>query len=301
MRALVIGASGQVGAALAGALAARGHAVTGTYATAPVDGLSPLDLRDPGAVEAFVRSVAPDWIFCPAGATHVDWCEDHPDEAFGINVAGPLTAARAGRALGAGFVYYSSDYVFDGARGPYSEEDPPRPLSVYGKTKLEGEQAVLSEIPRALVIRTTVVYGPERQRKNFVYQLLQRCRSGERMRVPVDQLSSPTYSEDLAAASVALAERGAGGLFHVAGAAVLSRYAFARLACQVFGIDAAGLEPVPTAALGQRAPRPLQGGLRIEKVQRLLGATRLRPAEAGLRAMREALERTGELRDRTSG
>lgn len=300
-RALVIGASGQVGEALVSALTARGHAVTGTFATVPVDGLTPLDLRDHEAVESLVRAVAPDWIFCPAGATRVDWCEDRPNAAFELNVTGPLTAARAGRALGAGFVYYSSEYVFDGVRGPYGEDDPPRPLSVYGKTKLQAEQAVLSEIPRALVIRTTVVYGPERQRKNFVYQLLQRCRSGARMRVPVDQLSSPTYNEDLAAASVELAERGAGGLFHIAGADVLSRYAFARLACQVFGVDAAGVEPVPTASLGQRAPRPLQGGLRIEKAQRLLGATRFRPAEAGLRAMRAALERTGELREVASG
>jgi len=297
VRALVIGASGQVGGALVNALTARGHAVAGTYATVPVDGATRLDLRDHGAIEPLVRAVAPDWIFCPGGLTHVDWCEDHPEEAIQINVTGPLMAARAGRALGAGFVYYSSEYVFDGERGPYGEEDPPRPLSVYGKTKLQAEHALLSEIPRALVIRTTVVYGPERQRKNFVDQLLQRCRSGERMRVPLDQFSSPTYNQDLAAASLELVEREARGLFHVAGAEVLSRYSFARLACQVFGVDASRVEPVPTASLRQRAPRPLRAGLRINKARRLLGPPLLRPAEAGLRAMREALERGEEPRE----
>jgi len=290
MRALVIGASGQVGGALINALTARGHAVTGTYATVRVDAATQLDLRDHGALERLIREAAPEWIFCPGGLTHVDWCEEHPDEAFQINVAGPLVAARAGAGVGAGFVYYSSEYVFDGERGPYREEDPPRPLSVYGKTKLQAEQAVLAEFRRALVIRTTVVYGPERQGKNFVYQLLRRCRVGEAVRIPRDQVSSPTYNEDLAAASVELAERDVPGLFHVAGADVLDRYAFARLACQIFGVDASRMEPVTTASLKQPAARPLRGGLRIGKAQGLL-TTALRPAEAGLRAMRAALER----------
>jgi dTDP-4-dehydrorhamnose reductase len=275
---------------LVNALTARGHTVTGTYATVPVDGATPLDLRDHQALERLIREATPDWIFCPGGLTHVDWCEEHPDEAFQINTAGPLAAARAGAALGAGFVYYSSEYVFDGERGPYGEQDPPRPLSVYGKTKLRAEQALVAEISRALVIRTAMVYGPERQGKNFVYQLLRRCRIGDAVRIPVDQLSSPTYNQDLAAASVELAEREMLGVFHIAGADLLNRYAFACLVCRVFGVDASRVEPVTTAALGQRAPRPLRGGLRSAKALSLLAAP-LRPAEAGLHAMRDALER----------
>ncbi len=300
MRTLVIGASGQVGGALVNALTAHGHAVTSTYATFPVDGATPLDLRDHQALERLIREAAPDWIFCPGGLTRVDWCEEHPDEAFQINTAGALVAARAGATLGAGFVYYSSEYVFDGERGPYGEKDPPRPLSVYGRTKLQAEQALLAEIPRALVIRTTVVYGPERQGKNFVYQLLRRCQLGETVRVPVDQLSSPTYNQDLAAASLELAEREMLGLFHIAGAEILDRYAFACLACRVFGVDASRVEPVMTAGLNQRAPRPLRGGLRIDKALSLL-VTTLRPAEAGLRAMRDALERGEERSERAPG
>lgn len=289
MRALVIGASGQVGGALVKALGARAHAVTATYATVPVAGAVPLDLRAREAVERLIRDATPDWIFCPGGLTHVDRCEDHPDEAFEINVMGPLAAARAGAALGAGFVYYSSDYVFDGERGPYREDDPPRPLSVYGKTKLEAERMILQEIPRALVIRTAVVYGPERQEKNFVYQLLRPSRAGETIRAPMDQRSSPTYNQDLAGASVELVEQGASGLFHVAGPEVLDRYAFARLASRIFGVDPSRVEPVTTASLNQRAPRPLRGGLRIDKVLSVV-PTPLRAAEAGLRAMRQALE-----------
>ena len=148
---------------------------------------------------------------------------------------------------------------------------------------------MLGEVEPALVVRTTVVYGPDRQGKNFVYQLIRNCRSGQGMRIPSDQVSSPTYNADLAQASVELCERDQRGVFHLAGDGVLDRFAFAKLACDVFGLDAARLTPVSTAALGQKAPRPLKGGLRIAKAQALL-RTPLRSPEAGLRAMKAALE-----------
>jgi dTDP-4-dehydrorhamnose reductase len=290
MRALVIGASGQVGGALLEALRARGHEAVGTYAHNPAEGLAPLDVTDRAAVGRAVSQARPDWVLCPAGLTHVDYCEEHPAEAFAINRDGALhTAREAGRA-GAGFVFYSTEYVFDGERGPYTEEDEARPLSVYGRSKWEGERAVLAEMARAVVVRTTVVYGPDRQEKNFVYQLMRNCRSGQGMRIPADQVSSPTYNEDLAQATVELCERDLGGVYHLAGDGVLDRFAFARLACEVFGLDPSYLTPVATAMLGQKAPRPLKGGLTIAKARGVL-ATPLRSPEAGLRAMRAALER----------
>lgn len=289
MRALVIGASGQVGAALLQAFRARGHHAAGTYAHHPADGLTALDITDRAAVERAIEDARPDWVLCPAGLTHVDRCEEHPDEAFAINRDGPLAAARLARRAGAGFVFYSTEYVFDGERGPYAEEDPARPLSVYGRSKWEGERAVLAELERAIVVRTTVVYGPDRQEKNFVYQLIRNCRGGQPMKIPADQVSSPTYNADLAWASVELCERDLRGVYHLAGDGVLDRFAFARLACQVFELDPSRLTPVATAALGQKAPRPLKGGLLIAKARAAL-LTSLRSPEAGLRAMRLALE-----------
>jgi dTDP-4-dehydrorhamnose reductase len=293
MRALVIGASGQVGAALLTALAARGHAATGTYAHSAADGLASLDVTDTAAVERAIAQARPDWVFCPAGLTHVDRCEDHPDEAFAINRDGPLGAARAAIRLGAGFVYYSTEYVFDGTAGPYAEDDKANPISIYGRSKWEGERAVLDLGGRVVVVRTTVVYGPDRQEKNFVYQLIRNCRSGQGMRIPGDQVSSPTYNVDLADACVELCERGLGGVYHLAGAGVLDRFAFARIACQVFALDSSRLQPVTTADLGQTAPRPLRAGLAIGKAQANL-KTRLRGAEEGLWAMRQALEAAGQ-------
>lgn len=288
MRAVVVGGSGQVGAALARVLSARGHAVVATHHRVPQPGTRALDLLDAAAVGALIGEVAPDVVFCPAGLTHVDYCEDHPEEAFRANAEAPAAAARAAAARGARFVFFSTEYVFDGAAGPYAEDAPVRPLSAYGRSKAEGERAVLAADPRALIIRTAGVYGPEPQGKNFVYQVLRRAAVGEPVRLPADQFSTPTYNADLAAAAVALVERGVAGVVHVAGPTVLDRHAFARLVCEVFGLPADGLVPVPTAALGQRAPRPLRAGLQIDRCRRLLGLAPLEPA-AGLRAMRAAL------------
>ncbi|MGH7645331.1 MAG: SDR family oxidoreductase [Gemmatimonadales bacterium] len=290
MRALVIGASGQVGAALLTTLRARGHEARGTYGHNAAPGLDPLDLTDHAAVARAVAAARPDWVFCPAGLSHVDYCEDHVEEALAANRDGPEAAARAAESAGAGFVFYSSDYVFDGVAGPFSEDDTPRPLSVYGRSKHEGEGAVLAACRRAVVIRTSVVYGPERQEKNFVYQLIRACRAGQGFRPAVDQHASRSYSPDVAAASVELCERGLLGLWHVAGSEVLDRYAFALLICREFGLDVSRLTAVTTAALGQKAPRPLDGGLRVAKAQARL-TTRLRGPAEGLHAMREALER----------
>lgn len=288
MRALVIGASGQVGASLLTVLRARGHERQGTHGAHPVPGLAPLDLTDHAAVERLIASSRPDWIFCPGGLSHVDYCEDHADEAFAINRDGVRAAARAAEATGAGFVFYSSDYVFDGVGGPFSETDAPRPLSVYGRSKWEGEQAVMTACRRAIVIRTSVVYGPEGQEKNFVYQLLRACRSGQGFRPAVDQRASPSYNPDVAAASVELAERELLGLWHVAGSETLDRYAFARLVCREFALDGSKLTPVKTAELKQKAARPLDGGLDVRKAQAVL-RTPLRGAAEGLAAMHREL------------
>ncbi|MGH7393667.1 MAG: dTDP-4-dehydrorhamnose reductase [Candidatus Rokuibacteriota bacterium] len=289
MRALVIGASGQVGAAIARRLAARGATVTGTHGRVARPDTRPLDLTDTAGVARLVAETAPDWIFCPAGLTAVDYCESHADEAFAVNRDAPAAAARAAARAGAGFVYFSTEYVFDGAGGPYGEDDPVHPISVYGQSKLEGERAVRAANPRALVVRTTVVYGPEPQGKNFVYQLLARGRRGEPMRAPGDQRSSPTYNEDLAAATVEAAERGLDGVLHLAGPEVMDRHAFALLVCRAFGLDAALLQRVTTDELGQPARRPLDAGLRIDRARARL-TTALRGPKEGLKAMRAALE-----------
>ncbi len=291
-RILVIGGSGQVGSALCRAAMAAGHEVVATAFANPSPGQSLLDIADVAAVRTFVLDARADWVFCPGGMTNVEACEERPDEARRVNVEGPLAAAQASIEAGCGwFCAFSSEYVFDGADGPYAEGDPVSPLSVYGQTKLEMERSLLALPFPILAVRTTVVYGHEPQGKNFVCQLLRAAREGRTLPAPADQRSSPTYNEDLASALLELAARRATGLLHVAGPEVLARSDFARLACEVFGLPLKTFRPVATAELHQKARRPLRAGLKVERALGMLERTRLRPPREGLSAMRAALER----------
>ena len=291
MRTLVIGASGQVGAAIADRLTARGHTVVGTHHRVVQPDTRALDLTDTIATERLIAETEPDWVLCPAGLTHVDYCEDYPDKAMAVNRDAPAAAAQAAAKRRAGFVFFSTEYVFDGTGGPYAEDDPINPLSVYGLSKLQGERHVQAENTRAVIIRTTVVYGVERQGKNFVYQLLRRIRSGEPVHVPCDQVSTPTYNLDLAAATVELIERDVCGITHLAGPELIDRYAFALEVCAAFGLDPNVIKPVDTPTLAQRARRPLRAGLSTDRARALLDAPLQAPREA-LADMRKALERS---------
>lgn len=289
MRALVIGASGQIGGHLLAQLRAAGHLAIGTYASSPADGLVQLSLGDDAALAAALGDVRPEVVLLPAGWTWVDGNEDDPARSRRENFEQPLRLARRCRDAGALFVTYSTDYVFDGAAGPYGEDDRPNPLSVYGRAKLEAEEALRAEVPEHLILRTTTVFGPERQGKNFVYQLLRRAAKGERMVVPSDQWATPSYGPDVAAATLALVEQGARGTWNVTGPDVMDRVALARLACRVFGFDPDQVvEPRTTAELKQKAARPLRGGLTTDKL-RAAGIT-MRPTEQALHAMKVEVE-----------
>jgi dTDP-4-dehydrorhamnose reductase len=291
LKVVVIGASGQVGGAITTRLRESGHDVVGTHHRVPQPDTRPLDVTDLVATERLVAEVDPAWVICPGGLTAVDYCEDHRDEAMAVNRDAPAAAARAAARRGAGFVYFSTEYVFEGTSGPYAEDDPVNPLSVYGLSKLEGERRAVVENPRTIVIRTTVVYGAERQGKNFVYQVLRRAQAREPIRVPGDQISSPSYNVDVAAATVELIERDFRGILHVAGPAIMDRHAFALEVCRAFELDAGLVESIDTESLGQRARRPLRAGLTVDRAQGLL-RTPLRAPREALADMRRVLEAT---------
>ncbi len=284
-RALVIGASGLVGGALARTLEAEGWAVVGTAHTRTQSGLRVLDLADARAVSDAVASVAPHVVFLAAAFTNVDACEDDPARARRVNVDGPRAVAKACHAIGAELVFYSSEYIFDGTAGPYREADATNPVNVYGETKLEAERAIEASGVEALIIRTTGVYGWDRTSKDFAMQLWQRVSAGEVLRVPSDQVSTPTLVDNLAEISVRLVELGLGGIVHVAGRDRISRADFARRLVSTFALDGALIHAVPTAELGQRARRPLSGGLLTERMLGLLG-TEAMPLDEALKRVR---------------
>lgn len=280
-RALVLGASGQVGAELVRQLGpAALPSARGLLSPARLS----LDLHDaaedPSLLDAILAEHNITAVYCAAGATDVERCESDPAWAAAANHLGPLALARAARHIP--FVFFSTDYVFDGHEapgtppGPYVETAPTNPLSIYGRSKLLGEQAILDAHPSALIVRTTTVFGHDPQRKNFLYTLQRLLSAGTPMRVPTDQISTPTYNPDLAHATIALVEACATGVFHVAGPDIFSRYEFARLAAGILGLNASLIQPVTTAELNQRARRPLKSGLRIEKLLNTLPGLRMR-------------------------
>jgi dTDP-4-dehydrorhamnose reductase len=286
-RILVLGATGQLGAALCRQL---GPAAIPAARNPPSPGWITLDLNT--LVESPHESVAElvsahrlTAILCSAGATDVERCEsDHP-WADAANHLGPLALARAAAHARIPFVFYSTDYVFDGTAanpGPYRESAPTDALSYYGRSKLAGETAILAANPSALVLRTTTVYGPDPQGKNFLYTLRRLLSSGQSMRVPTDQLATPTYNEDLASATLALLRGGHTGLFHAAGPEMLARIDFARLACRLLALDPSLLIPLTTPELNQRAARPLIAGLDSTLLTTTLGRPSFRTPEQGI-------------------
>ncbi len=271
MRALVIGASGQVGGALLRLLGERGEPVVGTYRSRPMPGLEPLDVTDADAVRELVERSRPQIIYLPAALTAVDYCETHPDEAWRSNVEAPASVARAAAAARAKLVFYSTEYVFDGRAGPYSEDDPINPLGAYARSKAEGERAVQAASSDVLIVRTTVVYGWDPNSVNFAMQVWNRLSAGEAMRVPSDQISNPTLIDFLTEATVQLVDHDVRGIVNVVGRDRVPRSEFAVRLARALGLDERLIEPISTAELQQLAPRPLNAGLRTEKLAGLLG------------------------------
>ena len=271
-KVLVIGASGLAGGALMRALRGAQIDAMGTYAKFPTPGLESLDITDSVRVRECIARHRPAAIFLTAALTHVDYCEDHPDEAFAINVEGPRAVAQAAGAVGARVIFYSTEYVFDGKAGPYDEEDHPSPLSVYGRTKLAAERAICDVVENTLILRTTVLYGWDSNSKNFAMQVYHKVRAGERMTIPLDQFGNPTLAEYLAEVSLTLAQREARGVVNVVGADLMARSDFALALVKLFGGSPDLIVPVTTESLRQKAPRPLRGGLKTAKLEGLLGS-----------------------------
>jgi len=309
VRLLVTGSNGLLGTKLLAAVLSRSDvqpvaASRGPCANAYLGDFPflPLDVTDAARVRAVVAEAAPDVVVHTAAMTDVDGCERAPEAARAINVAGTANVADACAQQGARLVHLSTEYVFDGRAGPYGEDDPPNPLGVYARTKLDSEREVAARCPRWAVARTTVLYGyAPNVRPNFVLWLLDQLARGRRVRVVADQIGSPTLADNLAEMVVALAIAGARGVYHTVGASRLDRYAFARLAAEVFGLDADLIEPVTTAELRQPAPRPLAAGLSVARFQHDFPGVRVLTAREGLERLHAQLAAAGRLPTPPSG
>ena len=271
---VVIGATGQLGTDLQPAL--QGLRVTGLAH-------GELDVCEPVQAAGRLRDLKPDVVINTSAFHKVDVCEDEPEASFAVNATGAYTLARLARELDFTLVHFSSDYVFDG-RGqvPYREHDLAVPLSVYGVSKLAGEDLVRAFCPRHFVIRTTGLYGvagASGKGGNFVETMIRLGKAGA-VRVVDDQVMTPTATADLAGAVAALLAREGQpgvdyGLYHITSAGQCSWYFFAKTIFEQCGMDVA-LSPITTAQSGSKATRPAFSVLDHGKWMRA-GFAELRP------------------------
>jgi dTDP-4-dehydrorhamnose reductase len=276
LRVAVIGSTGQLGQDLMRVFG--GEAVGFAH--------EDLDVTDKESVVSAVRSVEPEWVLNTAAFHRVDDCEVDPALAFAVNATGALNVARAAAEVGSGVAFYSSDYVFGGQdreRGyPYEEEDSTHPLSVYGTSKVAGEQLIMQANARHLVVRSAGLYGTATSRKGWTFPelMLNKARAEGALRVVTDQVLSPTFSADLAQKTKELIEQEAIGLFHLTNAGECSWFEFARGALELAGVEAK-MEQISTEQMQQRARRPSYSALASARLE-AVGLKPLRPWKEAL-------------------
>ena len=264
-RPLITGGSGQLGSALGAVLSASFPA---TVCSTRLE----IDVTDYDRVVTELDRLEPTVVVNCAGCTDVDGCESDPPTAFQVNRDGAANLARATRLVGARLIHISTDFVFDGRQTrAYREGDPPAPLSVYGRSKREGEKAVQDAYPDALVVRSSWVFGG--LSGGFVNAILARARRGETLRVVDDQIGGPTGRFDLARAIERLLQIPATGILHFANAGRCSRHAFARAIVDAAGLHGIEVQAMPTEPQPGRAVRPACAVLDTGRYQALTGAS----------------------------
>jgi dTDP-4-dehydrorhamnose reductase len=261
LRILVLGAQGQLGSELVKTLSPS-HQVVGKD-------IGDFDITERDKVLAAVESVGPAWVVNAAAYTRVDTCETEAQKAFAVNGSGPRHVAEACKVCGARLLHVSTDYVFDGRKeGPYDEEDPPNPLSVYGHSKFKGEEEVRRTFNDWVLVRTSWLYG--KRGHNFVATVLGAVEERRDLKVVDDQRGCPTSAVDVSEAVRALLEGDHRGLFHAANSGSCSWYELASHVVSLVG-GSISVRPITAAQLGRPAGRPSNSVLNCQKFTRVTG------------------------------
>ncbi|MDD5111138.1 MAG: SDR family oxidoreductase [Candidatus Altiarchaeota archaeon] len=269
MRILVTG-SGLLGSCM-GLSYGKAHETTATYNRHPISidgcGTEKLDICDAGAVEKIVSLTKPDIVFHTAANVDVDYCESHHEEAHAINAEGAANVAKACEKSGAMLVYISSDFVFDGKAGNYSEKDKINPINYYGQTKLEGEKAAMRECPDALIVRTSIYGLNPHGRNSFATWVTSSLSSGREIKVFNDMYFTPILTNSLAGILLSMAKSGASGIYNVAGVSSISKYDLALKVADAHGLDKNLIKPNSWRDAEFKAPRPVDVSLDCSKAR----------------------------------
>ena len=248
-----------------------------------------LDITDSADVNEMIKREKPGVIVNAAAYTNVDGCEENKEECWKVNVESVENLAKASRKINTKLIHISSDYVFDGIGGPYSEEDKPAPTTYYGKAKLASENMIIGSKAKYAIIRTNVLYGYAYPAKaSFVRWVIDELSNGNKIRVVNDQYNNPTLANDLAACILRIIQLDAEGMFNYAGSDYLSRFEFAQKISDKFNYSTELIFPTSTEELGQLADRPKKGGLRTEKARDTLGL-KILGIDHGLEVMKQEM------------
>ena len=270
MRILITGAFGQLGHALQSILSKKSNyelICTGRKVKKGQEGI-PLDIRNQVALKELINTTAPDILINLAAMTNVDACELNPKLAGEINVAGLEHICDSFKGK---IIHLSTDYVFDGTSGPYKEDDPLNPISVYGKTKLASEHILLEKDIKNLVIRGNVLYDySPHTSASFLNWVVSSLKGNQEIKVVEDQFNNPTWTRSMSDIIELSIENDLEGIIHWGDSVHISRFEFAKLIAKKFSLNESLIKPVLTSELNQPARRPLQSGLSTEKLVNML-------------------------------
>lgn len=252
-----------------------------------------MDLSNQTEIRKTINSLNPELIIHAAAATNMEWCEENPSSAFKINSEATKIISEEAKKLGAKVVYISTDFVFDGKKGNYNEEDKPNPLNIYGESKLGGEEAIL-KAKSGLVMRSNM-YGidPFPEKQSFTSFIINNLKSRKEIVAADDQICSQIFADQLSKFIMELAGKEE-GMFHITTKDSLSRYGFAMAVCDVFGLDKNLVKKVKLADLISmfkwKAKRPYNTSLDVSKAGKTF---KLPTIKASLEEYKETLENSG--------
>ena len=266
MKILIIGCSGILGSKLFFLFQKTYDDLFGTYNKSYVDNPQnfSLDITKKQNVEKIFLKIKPDIVIQTAAFTDVDGCENDKQRAFGVNVNGTKNIVESCQHHQAKMIYISTDYIFSGMQGCYSEDDDVNPVNYYGESKLLGEQEVSEKLTEYIIARTAVLYGANQ--KDFVNWVIYNLSNNQSIKIVTDQIISPTLNNDIAEQLLALISANVTGIFHTAGGECISRYDFALKIADFFQYDKKLIHPIQMSDLEWIAPRPKNSSLNITKI-----------------------------------
>lgn len=279
MRILLTGANGLLGQHLLSLLTAKkAHDIIATGMGANRNSIGhykyySCDLTQKEQVNGLIDQVKPEYIIHAAAKTQVDWCENNKSQCWDSNVGATEFLIEASLRCANHFQYISTDFVFDGKRGNYSESDNPNPVNYYGETKLAAERLVRSCGIHWSIARTVLVYGVSNQlsRSNILTWIWKSLKNQQNIQVVTDQVRTPTFVEDLAMGSNLIMEKQAEGIYHISGDEIMTPFDLALKTAEHFNFDKRLITPVDASVFSQDGKRPEKTGFIIEKARKNLG------------------------------